>query len=583
MKTRSLRSAPAVRGMDRGLTSYGDPDFSRYLRGAFLSSAGFDADDLDRPIVGIADTSSEYTTCHRQMPELVDAVRRGVLEAGGLPVRFPTMSLPEILISPTSMLFRNLLAMETEELIVAQPMDAVVLVGGCDKTVPAQLMAAVSADLPAVQLVTGPMLTGSWRGERLGACTDCRRMWASHRAGELDATEIAEVQENLCPTAGTCMVMGTASTMACISEALGMMVSGGATPPSATGRRLTVGAATGRLAVELARGDRRPSWVLDPRSFQNAATVLIALGGSTNAVIHLIAIARRAGIELTLDEIDRISRRTPLLVDCKPAGSGYLEDLDRAGGLPAVLIELDRAGLIERDARTVSGETIGAVIDHSKGARCSDPSRRTVRSVADPLGPPGSIRVLRGSLAPDGAVIKAAAATPSLLSHCGPALVFDSIEEAEARLDQPGLDVTPDHVLVLRNAGPRGAGMPEAASMPIPRTLAEAGVRDMVRVSDARMSGTAYGTVVLHVSPEAATGGPLALVRDGDQIRLDAGAGTLDLLVDAGELDVRRQEWKPPQTPARGWRRLYAEQVLPAHLGADLEFLVGEASEGGTQ
>ena len=558
--------------LDRNLTSYGDPGFSRFLRRAFLSSAGFDDEDIDRPVVGVADTSSDYTTCHRQMPELVEAVRRGVLEAGGLPFRFPTMSLPEILVSPTSMLYRNLLAIETEEQIRAQPMDAVVLVGGCDKTVPAQLMAAVSADLPAVQLVTGPMITGEWRGERLGACTDCRRMWAAHRAGDLDGSEIQDVGANLCPTAGTCMVMGTASTMACLAEALGMMVPGGATPPAPTGRRLEVGARTGRLAVELATNGPRPSQVLDARSFANALTVLIALGGSTNAVIHLTAIARRLGIGLTLDDLDTVSRRTPLLVDCKPAGSGYLEDFDRAGGVPALLAELDRAGLLEREALTVTGAPLGEVVDaamaSSSGHALVDAA---VRTPHDPLGPSGSIRVLRGTLAPDGAVLKVAAASPNLLHHKGPALVFDSAEQAARELDRLDLVVTPDHVLVLRNCGPRGAGMPEAASLPLPRRLAEAGVRDMVRVSDARMSGTAYGTVVLHACPEAAVGGPLALVRDGDLISLDAEAGRIDLLVDPAELDDRRAGWQPPPAPDRGWQRIYAEHVLPAHLGADLD------------
>jgi dihydroxy-acid dehydratase len=561
-------------GIDSRPTQYGDAGFSRFIRRAFLASAGYDAADLDRPIIGIADTSSAYTTCHRQMPELVAAVSRGVTEAGGLPVRFPTMSLPEILMSPTSMLFRNLLAMETEEQIMSQPMDAVVLCGGCDKTVPAQLMAAVSADVPAVQVVVGPMITGSWRGERLGACTDCRRMWAAHRAGELDEIEIGEVGANLCSTAGTCTVMGTASTMACVTEALGLMVPGGATPPAPTGRRLQIATESGRLAVDAAIAGRRPSTVLDDRSFHNAITTLIAIGGSTNAVIHLTAIARRAGIALTLDDFDVVSQRTPLLVDCKPAGSGYLEDLDREGGMPAVLRELGQAGLLELGARTITGLTVGELLGTAAPAAGEGLTSGTVRSVSTPLGPTGSIRVVRGSLAPDGAVIKVAAASAALLQHTGPALVFDSVEEAAARLDDPSLDVSADTVLVLRNAGPKGAGMPEAASLPLPRKLAAAGVRDMVRVSDARMSGTAYGTVVLHVSPEAVVGGPLALVHDGDLVRLDIAAGRLDLLVEDAELDRRRRQWAPPPLPERGWRRLHAEQVLAAHLGADLEVLL---------
>ncbi len=577
------RQTAPVSAIDRTLTEYGDPAFSRFLRRAFLASAGYDSQDLDRPVVGIADTSSGYTTCHRQMPELVAAVSRGVLEAGGLPIPFPTMSLPEILVSPTSMLYRNLLAMETEEQIRSQPMDAVVLCGGCDKTVPAQLMAAISADVPAVQMVTGPMITGSWRGERLGACTDCRRMWAAYRAGDLDPDEIMEVQARLCPSAGTCMVMGTASTMACIGESLGLMVPGGATPPAATGRRLQIAVESGRLAVEVAVAGRRPSTVLDRRSFSNALTVLIALGGSTNAVVHLTAMARRAGIPLGLEDVDRIGAVVPLLVDCKPSGSGYLEDLDRAGGVPALLRELDGAKLIERDAATICGRTLGQLLDAlspgtttttlTTGATGATGTTGAIRPVNQPLGPPGSIRVVRGSLAPDGAIIKVSAASGALLRHTGPAIVFDSTEEATAALDDPERSVEPDSVLVLRNVGPRGAGMPEAASLPLPRKLAAAGVKDMVRVSDARMSGTAYGTVVLHVSPEAAVGGPLALVCTGDQIALDVEAGKLDLLVAEAELARRRSVWRPPPLPDRGWRRLYAETVLQAHLGADLEFL----------
>src|SRR3954454_1262264 len=498
-----------MQGVDRGLTQYGDPGFSRYLRRAFLASAGWDRDDLERPVVAIADTSSDYVTCHRQMPELVRAVARGVSEAGGLPLVFPTMALGEILLAPTAMLFRNLLAIETEELIRAQPLDAVVLLGGCDKTVPAQLMAAASADVPALLEVAGPMLTGSWRGERLGACTDCRRFWLEHRAGRLDEHEIAQVRDELCPTAGTCMVMGTASTMACMAEALGLLLPGGATPPAATGARLRHAVATGRRAVDLARaGGPRPSELLTRDAFERALAVLAAIGGSTNAVIHLLAVARRARVPLALDDFDAGSRETPVLVDCKPAGAGYMEDFHRAGGVPALL-------------RALAGE----------------PGTGAVRPLEDPVAPAGGLAVLRGSLAPDGAVLKVAAATPGLLRHRGPALVVESPEDAARRLDDPELEVTPQHVLVLRNAGPVAAGMPEAGSLPIPRRLAAAGVKDMVRVSDARMSGTAYGTVVLHCAPESAAGGPLALVRDGDLIRLDVLQRRIDLLVDEPELD----------------------------------------------
>jgi len=556
-------------GISKNLTSYCDTVFSKNIRRAFLASAGYDSVDLSRPIVGIVDTSSDYNTCHRQMPEIVAAVKRGVLEAGGLPLAFPTISLHEILTSPTTMLFRNLAAMDTEEMIRAQPMDAVVLLSGCDKTLPAQIMAAVSADVPAVSVVAGPMLTGSWRGERLGACTDCRRLWAAYRAGRLTESEIDEVEGSLCFTGGTCMVMGTASTMACLTEALGLMLPGGAAIPHAAGGRLAHAAAAGRRAVELIREQLTPSSILTKASFKNALVVLAALSGSTNAVVHLLAIARRAGIELDLSEFDETARRVPVLVDVKPAGAGYLEDFFHAGGIPALLGALSE--FLDHGAAPVAGKTIGQRIESAPS-----PSGRTIRPVGDPLREaqdPGAIAVIRGTLAPEGAVLKAAAATPRLFSHRGPAVVFESPEDAVTRIDDPSLGITPDHVMVLRNAGPIGAGMPEAGSLPIPKYLATQGVTDMVRISDARMSGTAYGTVVLHVSPEAAAGGPLALVRDGDIIELSVSDRRLDLLVDEKELSARRSQWKAPVSPERGYRRLFFEHVLQAHEGCDFDFL----------
>jgi dihydroxy-acid dehydratase len=502
------------------------------------------------------------------MPQMVEAVKRGVLEAGGLPLAFPTISLHEILVSPTTMLYRNLQALETEEMIRAQPMDAVVLLGGCDKTVPAQVMAAVSADVPAICVVAGPMMTGRWRGERLGACTDCRRYWSLYRAGKLSEEEIHEVETALCFTGGTCMVMGTASTMACLVEALGLMLPGGATAPHASGERLKNAVASGRRAVALAREGLRPSKILSRQAFMNALTVLMALAGSTNAVIHLLAIARRAGLELTLADFDRIARRVPVLVDCKPTGTGYMEDFHSAGGVPVLLKALEP--LLDTSVVGVTGQPLEELL-----RRVPPPGawQNTIRTLDRPLRGPGAIAVLKGSLAPDGAVIKASAATPSLLRHRGPAIVFDSPEEVAARIDDPSLGITPEHVIILRNAGPVGAGMPEAGSMPIPRYLAEKGVRDMVRVSDARMSGTAYGTVVLHCAPEAAVGGPLALVQNGDLVELDVEERRLDLLVPEDELRRRRAHFVPPPLPARGWRRLYAEHVLQANLGADLDFL----------
>ena len=558
--------SPPPTGIDRNLTHYADPGFSRYLRRAFLASAGYDEADLERPVVGIADTSSDYTTCHRAMPQLVEAVKRGVLEAGGLPLVFPTLSLGEILLSPTAMLYRNLMAMATEEMIAAQPMDAVVLLGGCDKTLPAQLMASASASVPAIHLVAGPMLAGDWRGERLGACTDCRRYWAQHRAGALNAEEIAAVRQSLCPTAGTCMVMGTASTMACVAEALGLMLPGAATPPAVSGQRLRLGAATGRRAVALATEGCSVRDMLTPPAFANALKVLAALSGSTNAVVHLLAIARRAGVDLSLDDFHTAAQQVPLLVDCKPAGSGYMEDFDKAGGVPVLLKSLEP--MLNLDAVGVSGQTLGALL---QDVAAPGAWQTAIRTLDAPLGPASSLVVLKGSLAPDGAVLKKATSSPHLHKHQGPAIVFDGPDDA-GRVDDPALGITPEHVMVLRGAGPVALGMPEAGSMPLPKHLAAQGVADMVRVSDGRMSGTAYGTVALHVAPEAAVGGPLALVRDGDRIELDVEAGRLDLLVPEEILARRRAEWTAPSAPARGWRRLYAECVLQANLGADLDF-----------
>ena len=555
------------RGVGRSIPSYGDVGFSRYLRAAFLSGAGYDAEDLAKPIVGIADLSSDYNPCHRLMPQLVEQVERGVLEAGGLPFVFPTISLHESFASPT-MLFRNLLAMETEEMIRAQPMDAVVLLGGCDKTVPAQLMAAASSDVPVLLDVVGSMTAGSWRGERLGACTDCRRFWARYRAGELQSDEISSIEGSLVSTAGTCMVMGTASTMAAAAEALGMMLPGGATPPAPTGARLRHGTATGRRAVALALDPRLPREVMTRAAFENALVLLSAMGGSTNAIIHLLAVARRAGVDLVLDDFDRVSRETPLLLDLKPSGSGYMEDFHNAGGVPVLLKALES----RLDVSHV-GVTGVSLADQLDAVQAPQPWQTVIRALDDPVGPAGALAVLRGSLAPEGAVIKVSAATSELLRHRGPALVFDSPEDAAERLDDPDLDVTAEHVMVLRNAGPIGAGMPEAGSLPLPRKLAEAGVRDMVRVSDARMSGTSYGTVVLHCCPESAAGGPLALVRDGDLIELDVPARRIDLLVDERELAQRRAALPARALPSRGWRRLYASTVLPASYGADLSFL----------
>ncbi|MFV0435419.1 MAG: dihydroxy-acid dehydratase [Leucobacter sp.] len=560
----------STEGVYGRLTNYGDLGFSKFIRRAFLNSAGLDSEDIDRPAVGIVNTTSDYTTCHREMPQMIEAVKRGVLEAGGLPFVFPVMSLGEILTNPTTMLFRNLMAMEVEEQITSQPMDAVVLLGGCDKTVPAELMAAASADIPAIQLVVGPMTVGNYRGERLGACTDCRRMWTEFRGGRIDEQQLGEINAQLAPSAGTCMVMGTASTMACLVEAMGMSLPFAGTAPSVSAERLRISVATGRQAVELARSGRKPSEIMTEAAFKNTIVVLSAIAGSTNAIIHLTAIARRLGLDIDLDDFHEISQRTPVLVNCKPAGSNYLPDMHRDGGVPALLKTLEEA--LDLDALTVTGKTLREQLQSAEGPQ---DWQDTIRRVDDPLKAPGGLVTLRGSLAPDGAVIKAAAASPHLMVHEGIAHVFDSLEEVEETLDDESLGLTPEHVLVMRRIGPVGAGMPEAGSIPIPKYLARQGIRDMVRVSDGRMSGTAYGTIVLHVSPEAALGGPLALVRNGDRIRLDVPNRTVDLLVDEAELERRRAELVLPQPPKRGWRRLYATNVVQASEGADLGFLRG--------
>jgi dihydroxy-acid dehydratase len=505
------------------------------------------------------------------MPQLIEAVKRGVLEAGGLPFVFSAMSLGEILTNPTTMLFRNLMAMEVEEQLGNQPMDSVVLLGGCDKTVPAELMAAVSSDIPSIALVVGPMMTGNWRGERLGACTDCRRMWADYRGAGLDAEEIAEVTQQLCPTSGTCMVMGTASTMACVTEALGLMLPTGATAPAVSSDRLRLGVRTGREAVRLIGDPVTPREILSEDSFHNAMTVLSAIGGSTNAIIHLTAIARRMGIRLTLEDFDRVSAATPLLVDCKPAGKGYLPDMHIAGGVPALLAELKP--LLRLDAKTVTGKTLGELIE---SATNDTRWQTTIRTLDEPLGDPGALVALKGSLAPEGAVLKVAAASGRFNTHRGPAAVFDSQEDLEARIDDESLGLTEDHVIVLRNIGPAAAGMPEAGSAPIPQYLAKQGVRDMVRISDGRMSGTSYGTVVLHVAPESSKGGPLSLVRDGDLIELDVERRVLDLLVDEQELARRTPSEPRAIGRERGYRKLYHDNVLQAPEGADLGFLVAD-------
>ncbi|HEY2996462.1 MAG TPA: IlvD/Edd family dehydratase [Methylomirabilota bacterium] len=558
-------------GLARGLTNYGDRDFALYLRRSFARSMGYSTAALARPIVGIADSASGFNNCHRHFPELLEAVRRGVLAAGGLPIDFPTISLGEVFLEPTSMLYRNLMSMDVEEMIRAQPMDAVVLVGGCDKTVPAQLMGAASAGVPAVQLVAGPMMAGRHHGERLGACTDCRRFWARYRAGQISKDAIEGIEGNLATTAGTCAVMGTASTMACLAETLGMALPGTAAIPAVHADRLRAAEATGETAVALARTRLTPERILTPAAFENALRVLLAIGGSTNAIIHLTAVAGRLGVPIDLTTVNRLSDETPVLVDLKPSGQHYMEDFFAAGGLGAVLRELrDRLHL---DCLTVTGETLGARLDGDDAWV----DRAVIRSVREPFQAVGGLVALFGSLAPGGAILKRSAADARLFESEGRAVVFDSLEDLAARIDAPTLDVTPTDFLVLKNAGPKGApGMPEAGYLPIPTKLSRAGVTDMVRISDARMSGTAFGTIVLHVTPEAAAGGPLAAVRSGDRIRLSVKERRIDVLVEPSELARRAADARRTVTPPRGYRRLYAEHVLQADHGCDFDFLRAE-------
>jgi len=555
------------KGLERGLTNYGDPDFAAYLRRSFAKSMGYSNEMLRRPIVGIATSASGFNNCHRLTPELVDAVKRGVLGAGGLPLEFPTISLGEVFLNPTSLMFRNLMAMDVEEMIRAQPMNAVVLVGGCDKTVPAQLMGAISAGVPAIQLVVGPMMTGRYRGERLGACTDCRRFWARYRAGEVSEAEITEVENNLAVTAGTCAVMGTASTMACLAEALGMCLPGSAAVPAVHADRLRIAEATGAEAVQLAASALTPDRIVTRESLENALTVLLAIGGSTNAVIHLAAIAGRIGLPIDLHHLNALSASTPVLVNLKPTGQHYMEDFHAAGGVGAVLHELKPQ--LNLDCRSVTGETLAERLRD----RSDFVDRAVIRSIDDPFQRTGGLLALFGNIAPNGAILKRAAADERLFEHVGRAVVFKDLEDLAARIDDPALDVLPEDVLVLQNAGPIGAGMPEAGYLPIPAKLARAGVKDMVRISDARMSGTAFGTVILHASPECAVGGPLGLVRSGDRIRVSVNESRLDVLLPEGELEGRRSDAVARTVPARGYARLYAESVLGAEHGCDFDFL----------
>jgi dihydroxy-acid dehydratase len=562
--------------MTRSQQWYGSADRNGYIHRAWMRR-GLPRHAFDgRPHIAIANTASELTPCNAHLDEVAASVKQGIWEAGGVPLNLPVMSLGETLVRPTAMLWRNLAAMATEEMIRANPIDGVVLLGGCDKTIPALLMAAASVDLPALVVPGGPMLSGHFRGVALGCGTDVWRLSEEVRAGQLSEEDFLQSESAMIRSRGHCNTMGTASTMACVTEALGMTIPGIAGTPAPDSRLLESAHAAGRLAVELVSADRRPSAILTKGSFRNAIVALAAIGGSTNAVVHLLAIAGRLGVDLTLDDFDRTGAGVPLLVDLQPAGRHLMEDLHRAGGLLAVLREVE--DLLDAEALTVTGRPL---VEAVAGAQIWDES--VIRRRAAPLQEHAGIAVLKGNLAPDGAVIKPAAASQHLLRHRGRAVVFDSIEDLHARLDDPGLEVDETSVLVLRGCGPRGyPGMPEVGNLPLPAKLLARGIRDMVRVSDARMSGTAYGTVILHVAPESAIGGPLALVRDGDPIVVDVADRRLALDVPEDELATRQPAEAASAAyaaPTRGWERLYVDHVLQADKGADLDFLIGSSGD----
>jgi len=551
---------------------FGEKDRNGFIHRSWMRAQGFSDEVFDgRPVIGICNTWSELTPCNAHLRRLAESVKRGVWQAGGFPLEFPVMSLGETMLRPTAMLFRNLLSMDVEESLRGNPIDGAVLLTGCDKTTPGSIMGAASVDLPTLVVTGGPMLNGKFRGCDIGSGTAVWRFTQDRNAGRMSEEDFAAAESGMSRSNGHCMTMGTASTMACMAEALGLQLTGSAAIPAVDSRRYSIAQQAGQRIVQMVHEDLKPSDILTRDAFANAVRANAAIGGSTNAVIHLLAIAGRVGVDLTLDDMDEWARGVPWLVDLQPSGKYLMEDFYYAGGLPAVMKEI--LPLIKADAITVTGKTIGENVANAERTVDTD----VIRAVGNPLGSGAGTAVLKGNLAPDGAVIKQSAASERLLQHRGKALVFSSIEEYDKAVDDPDLDVDEDTVLVLQNSGPRGyPGMPEVGNMTIPRKLAEVGIDDMVRISDARMSGTAYGTVVLHVTPEAAIGGPLALVRTGDWIELDVPARRLHLDVPEEELEKRRADWQPPAPPTdRGWARLYVDHVTQANQGCDLDFLIG--------
>tara|TARA_Y100000741_G_scaffold74116_1_gene53974 strand:+ start:2119 stop:3834 length:1716 start_codon:yes stop_codon:yes gene_type:complete len=560
------------KGLEKNLSDYGDKDFSNFIRRSFAKSMGYSNKSLDKPIVGICYTESGYNNCHRNFPEMLEAVKRGVHASGALPIVFPVISLGETFLNPTSMMYRNLMSMCVEEMILAQPMDSVILMGGCDKTVPALLMGAFSANIPSCLLVSGPMMTGRHKGERLGACTDCRRFWAKYRSNEIDKNEINLIEDKLATTSGTCAIMGTASTMAIIADVLGIMVPNTSSIPAVHSDRLRASEDTGILAANLGLTKGiLPEKIVTKKSIENALRVLLAISGSTNAIIHLTAIARRIGINISLEEFNRISEETPVIVNLKPVGEGYMEDFNASGGLNSVLLELKNK--LHLDTIDITGQTLKQRL---KKINNSYIDRKIIFSKSKPVNKKGGLIALFGSLAPEGAILKRAAASKKLFEHKGRAVVFSSLNDLAKRIDDPNLDVKKDDILVLQNAGPSSnSGMPEAGYLPIPKKLAKKGIKDMIRISDARMSGSAFGTIILHVTPESNKLGPLAVVQNGDYIKLSVKNNSLNLLISEKEMKNRMSKISKNKKVVyeRGYKSLYQKNVLPATLGCDFNFL----------
>ena len=560
------------KGLEKNLSDYGDKDFSNFIRRSFAKSMGYSNKSLDKPLVCICYTESGYNNCHRNFPEMLEAVKRGVHASGALPIAFPVISLGETFLNPTSMMYRNLMSMCVEEMILAQPMDSVILMGGCDKTVPALLMGAFSANIPSCLLVSGPMMTGRHKGERLGACTDCRRFWAKYRSNEIDKNEINLIEDKLATTSGTCAIMGTASTMAIIADVLGIMVPNTSSIPAVHSDRLRASEDTGILAANLGLTKGiLPEKIVTKKSIENALRVLLAISGSTNAIIHLTAIARRIGINISLEEFNRISEETPVIVNLKPVGEGYMEDFNASGGLNSVLLELKNK--LHLDTIDITGQTLKQRL---KKINNSYIDRKIIFSKSKPVNKKGGLIALFGSLAPEGAILKRAAASKKLFEHKGRAVVFSSLNDLAKRIDDPNLDVKKDDILVLQNAGPSSnSGMPEAGYLPIPKKLAKKGIKDMIRISDARMSGSAFGTIILHVTPESNKLGPLAVVQNGDYIKLSVKNNSLNLLISEKEMKNRMSKISKNKKVVyeRGYKSLYQKNVLPATLGCDFNFL----------